>query len=98
METMTPKGIRAEIKRLKSRIREIDDTIDDSDHWREMLGADWDAAWASPAGLHRDAAAHEIEALWGQVDHLNDTLHGRELRLNPDCAALRSAHRRNVPR
>jgi hypothetical protein len=51
--------------------------IDDSDHWREMLRAGWDAAWASPAGVHRNAAAHEIEALWGQLDHLNDALRGR---------------------
>ena len=69
-------------KRLKACIRKVDETriAPFEDHLRDLLAADFDAAWASPAGIARNAAAHEIEDLWRQVDHLIDALHGRRPR------------------
>jgi hypothetical protein len=82
MLELSPKDIRAEIKRLKACIREVDETrvAPFEDRLRELLAADFDAAWASPAGIARNVAVLEIEALWRQIDHLNDALRGRRPR------------------
>jgi hypothetical protein len=79
---LSPKDTRAEIKRLKACIREIDETriAPFEDRLRELLAADFDAAWASPVGIARNVAVLEIEALWRQIDQLNDALHGRRPR------------------
>jgi hypothetical protein len=76
------KGVRLEIKRLEACIQEVNETrvAPFEDRLREMLAADFDAAWASPIGTARNAAYLEIEDLWRQVDQLNDVLKGRRPR------------------
>jgi hypothetical protein len=82
MLELSPKAIRSEIKRLKACILEVDETrvAPFEDRLRELLAADFNAAWASPIGIARNAASREIEPLWQQIDHLNDALKGRRPR------------------
>jgi hypothetical protein len=47
------------------------------DYWHEPLNADWKAARAYGELSGRSAAVREIEALWDEIDHLNDALKGR---------------------
>jgi hypothetical protein len=44
---------------------------------RELLAADFDAPWASPIGIARNAVVLEVEALWRDIDQLNDILRHR---------------------
>jgi hypothetical protein len=79
---LTPNAIRAEIKRLKACIREVDEKriAPFEDRLRALLASDFDAAWASPVGIARNAAAREIEDMWRQIDQQSDALHGRRPR------------------
>jgi hypothetical protein len=79
MLELSPKDIRSEIKRLKACIREVEATriAPADDYWYELLNADWEAARAYGELSGRSAAVREIEALWGEIDHLNDALKGR---------------------
>jgi hypothetical protein len=82
MTVLTPKDIRSSIRRLKASMQQIDETrvAPFEDRLRELMKADFDAAWASPAGIARNAAAREIEDLWKRIDHLNNALRGRRPR------------------
>ena len=78
----SPKDVRSEIKRLKSCIHEIEDKriapVDD--RWHELVMTDLDAARAFGIDSGREAATAEVYTLWAQIDHSNDTLHGRRPR------------------
>jgi hypothetical protein len=82
MLELSPEAIRSEIKSLKDRIRAIDRTRirPADDYWHELLDADWEAARAYGELSGRSAAVREIEALWREIDHLNDALKGRRPR------------------
>jgi hypothetical protein len=78
----SPNDVRREIRHLKSRIYDIEDTriapVDD--RWHELLSADWEAARVYGVRSGRAAATHEIEGLWAEIDHLTDAWHGRRPR------------------
>jgi hypothetical protein len=82
MVELSPKDIRLEIKRLKARIREVEETrvAPHDDRWHALLKTDREAAQAYEEASGRAAACYEVYALWGQIDHLNDALKGRRPR------------------
>ena len=79
---LSSKDVRSEIKRFEARIREVEATrvAPADDYWHELLDADWEATRVYGELSGRDAAVREIEALWWQIDHLNDALRGRRPR------------------
>lgn len=74
--------VRSEIKRLKSRIHEIEETRVNpfEDRCRELMLIDFEAYKAYEIESGRFAACREMEELLIEIEQLEDALHGRPLR------------------